>query len=74
MADETSAPEIPSWRYDASLAQDIELRWQATWDENKTFETPNPAGPLADPEALAGRARSCLCSTCFPTHREAACT
>ena len=47
--------EIPSWRYDASLAQDIELRWQATWDENKTFETPNPAGPLADPEALAGR-------------------
>ena len=42
-----------AFRYTGALAQQIELRWQDWWDEHHTFETPNPAGPLADPEALA---------------------
>ena len=43
------------FRYTGSLAQDIELRWQDWWDEHRTFEAPNPAGPLADPERIAGK-------------------
>ena len=42
-------------RYDAALAGDIETRWQDWWDEQGTFEAPNPSGPLADPDAVAGR-------------------
>jgi leucyl-tRNA synthetase len=38
-----------TFRYTGALAQQIELRWQDWWDEHHTFETPNPAGPLADP-------------------------
>ena len=34
-----------------TLAQEIEMRWQDWWDAHHTFETPNPAGPLADPDA-----------------------
>ena len=42
-------------RYTGALAQDIELRWQEWWATHHTFETPNPAGPLGDPAALAGK-------------------
>ena len=49
----TSAPttpdDAPKFRYTGALAQEIELRWQDRWDADGTFETPNPAGPLADP-------------------------
>ena len=48
-------PDTPPFRYTASLAQDIELRWQQWWDDHSTFEAPNPAGPLGDPAAVAGR-------------------
>ncbi len=58
--------DIPAWRYTAELAQDIELRWQATWDENKTFETPNPAGPLADHDAVAARGEKLFVLDMFP--------
>jgi leucyl-tRNA synthetase len=30
------------FRYDATLAGDIEAKWQAFWEENATFTTPNP--------------------------------
>ena len=43
----------PSVRYSAALAQTIEERWQDRWDADGTFEAPNPAGPLADPAAVA---------------------
>ncbi|MDP9465183.1 MAG: class I tRNA ligase family protein, partial [Actinomycetota bacterium] len=55
----TSAPTTPSdapkFRYTGALAQEIELRWQDRWESDGTFETPNPAGPLADPVTIAGR-------------------
>src|SRR3954462_8242450 len=45
----------PTARYTGALATDIELKWQARWDAEGTFEAPNPSGPLGDPEAVAGR-------------------
>ncbi|MCU1359215.1 MAG: leuS, partial [Ilumatobacteraceae bacterium] len=53
---ETSPPtEQHAHRYSGDLARTIELRWQDWWDEHGTFETPNPVGPLADPDRLAGK-------------------
>jgi len=39
---------LPTYRYDARLAETIELRWQEYWEASGTFETPNPTGPLAN--------------------------
>ena len=50
-----AADEAPPFRYTAALAGEIEARWQDRWEEEHTFEAPNPAGPLADPDAVAGR-------------------
>ena len=47
--------DIPNFRYSSALAQDIELRWQHWWDSHGSFEAPNPAGPLGDLAAVAGR-------------------
>ena len=49
------ADDNPRFRYNASLAQEIELRWQDRWDADATFEAPNPAGPLADVAKLGDR-------------------
>ncbi|WP_329520946.1 leucine--tRNA ligase [Spirillospora sp. NBC_01491] len=38
----------PPHRYDARLANEIERRWQDRWEADGTFDSPNPAGPLAD--------------------------
>ncbi|CAN5460264.1 leucine--tRNA ligase [soil metagenome] len=55
----TARPEsdrdIPAHRYSGSLAQEIEARWHDRWDEQGTFNTPNPVGPLADSSGLAER-------------------
>ena len=45
--DETPTDDQHIFRYTGSLAHEIELRWQDRWDTNGTFDTPNPAGPLA---------------------------
>jgi leucyl-tRNA synthetase len=39
-------PELP-FRYDARLANKIELAWQDRWEAEGTFNAPNPTGPLA---------------------------
>jgi leucyl-tRNA synthetase len=41
------AGDQPQFRYDARLANEIELRWQDHWEAAGTFCTPNPVGPLA---------------------------
>ena len=51
----TGADDAPKFRYTGSLAQEIELRWQDRWEADGTFEAPNPAGPLAEPEKISGR-------------------
>lgn len=52
---QTPAGDSPAHRYTGALAQAIEARWQDRWDAEHTFEAPNPAGPLGDPAAVAGR-------------------
>jgi len=37
----------PPFRYNASLAAEIESRWQGRWEAEGTFNAPNPTGPLA---------------------------
>ena len=48
----TSSPDHdedgqPPFRYDAALANEIELAWQARWAADGTFWVPNPVGSLA---------------------------
>jgi leucyl-tRNA synthetase len=38
---------LPPFRYDARLAEEIELRWQDYWAAAGTFHSANPAGPLS---------------------------
>ncbi|MBU6201395.1 MAG: leucine--tRNA ligase [Acidobacteria bacterium] len=49
---ESGAPPL---RYTAHLARQIEAKWQDQWERDRTFEAPNPAGPLAEPEKVGGR-------------------
>jgi leucyl-tRNA synthetase len=42
-----TAGGLPPFRYDARLAEEIELRWQDYWAAAGTFESPNPTGPLS---------------------------
>ncbi|NND74955.1 MAG: leucine--tRNA ligase [Ilumatobacter sp.] len=58
--------EIPPHRYTSALAEQIELRWQDWWDEHGTFETPNPSGPLGDPDAVAARGERLFVLDMFP--------
>jgi leucyl-tRNA synthetase len=58
MADPTApdADDLPQHRYDAALAQEIEGRWQAQWEAEGTFHTPNPVGDLSEGfDAVADR-------------------
>ena len=45
----TAPPEADAapYRYSSALAAEIERRWQKRWESEGTFQTPNPAGPLA---------------------------
>ena len=58
--------DTPAHRYTSALAQDIELRWQQTWADDGTFNAPNPAGPLADPDAVAARGDKLFVLDMFP--------
>jgi leucyl-tRNA synthetase len=42
------ADDAPPYRYTARLADEIEHRWQDRWEDERTFWTPNPSGPLSD--------------------------
>jgi leucyl-tRNA synthetase len=46
MSESTPEPELP-FRYDARLANEIELAWQHRWEAEGTFSAPNPSGPLS---------------------------
>jgi len=39
--------EAPPFRYGAAAANEIEARWQRRWADDRTFESPNPTGPLS---------------------------
>jgi leucyl-tRNA synthetase len=38
----------PKFRYDATLANEIERHWQECWETDGTYHTPNPTGPLSE--------------------------
>ncbi|MFN7021439.1 MAG: leucine--tRNA ligase [Phycisphaerales bacterium] len=40
--------DSPPFRYNAGLANEIEIRWQAYWDAHQTFRAPNPGEPGFD--------------------------
>ncbi|WP_020496763.1 leucine--tRNA ligase [Sciscionella marina] len=44
---EDRTEEAPAYRYTASLAGEIETRWQENWESEGTFHAPNPEGSLA---------------------------
>ncbi len=55
-SDDTHDDDTPKFRYNATLANEIERRWQDRWEANHTFWSPNPTGLLAeDPRGLADR-------------------
>jgi leucyl-tRNA synthetase len=69
MRAQTESPETtdtPPFRYTPALAGEIETRWQDWWDAHHTFETPNPAGPLGDPELAASRGQKLFVLDMFP--------
>ena len=63
---DTTTGDTPPFRYSATLAQQIEERWQDWWDEHGTFETPNPTGPLGDPGLVAERGEKLFVLDMFP--------
>ena len=40
----------PAYRYTAGIANEIEQKWQKYWNDNGTFNAPNPVGDLATGE------------------------
>ncbi|MGE9809060.1 leucine--tRNA ligase [Janibacter sp. G1551] len=53
-------------RYTADLAGQIEVAWQDRWESEGTFEAPNPAGPWAEPDKVAGLGAKLLVLDMFP--------
>ena len=60
------AEEAPPFRYTAALAARIEQRWQDTWEGEGTFHTPNPSGPLGEPELARERGSKVFLMDMFP--------
>jgi len=58
--------DIPPFRYTASLAGEIETRWQDYWEEHRTFRAPNPVGTLADPDHPRAGAEKLYVMDMFP--------
>ncbi|MEV3930295.1 leucine--tRNA ligase [Streptomyces sp. NPDC049944] len=56
MSETNTAAEVAApHRYTATMAADIEARWQDFWDAEGTYEAPNPTGDLADGSELAAK-------------------
>ncbi|NUO35856.1 MAG: leucine--tRNA ligase [Dermatophilaceae bacterium] len=53
-------------RYTAAMAQQIETAWQDRWEEEGTFNAPNPAGPWSEPEKVAERGQKLIVLDMFP--------
>jgi leucyl-tRNA synthetase len=66
MSETDNGSDIPPYRYTATLAADIESRWQDFWEEHGTFRAPNPTGPLADPSHPRAGAQKLFVLDMFP--------
>lgn len=47
MTGQEQYPAVTPWRYTAEIANEIESAWQRHWEEDGTFNTPNPVGEFA---------------------------
>ncbi|MBO0889850.1 MAG: leucine--tRNA ligase [Acidothermales bacterium] len=54
MSEQPGVTEAP-FRYTPARAAEIETKWQERWRKERVYEAPNPAGSLAEPEAIRGR-------------------
>ncbi len=55
----STTADTPPFRYDATLADAIELAWQDRWEAEGTFCAPNPTGDLSQGfDQMAGRPHS----------------
>ncbi|MGH3916645.1 MAG: class I tRNA ligase family protein, partial [Pseudonocardiaceae bacterium] len=50
MSNPDTAVDVPPHRYTATLAGEIERRWQRRWVDRGTFHAPNPVGALRPPD------------------------
>ncbi|MFI1193821.1 leucine--tRNA ligase [Micromonospora sp. NPDC020750] len=66
MSEAAPTGDIPPYRYTAALADEIERRWQDTWEREGTFHAPNPTGPLADPDHPRAGAEKLYVLDMFP--------
>jgi leucyl-tRNA synthetase len=62
----TVPTDTPPFRYTATLANEIEARWQDFWDDEGTFHSPNPVGSLADPKHPRAGAEKLFVLDMFP--------
>lgn len=58
--------EKPLFRYDATLADEVELKWQKRWLDNGTYNTANASGELADGYVPAGERPKLFIMDMFP--------
>ena len=64
----------PPFRYDATLANEIEVAWQRKWAADGTFQAPNPVGSLSEGFEQAKGNRRPTSWTSSRTRAEPACT
>lgn len=57
---------LPSHRYNAHLAGEIEADWQQTWRRQGTFDVPNPVGSLAPADGRPVPADKMFVQDMFP--------
>ncbi|MGN6751381.1 MAG: leucine--tRNA ligase [Intrasporangium sp.] len=62
---QATTDETP-FRYTARMAEEIELAWQDRWEEEGTFDAPNPAGPWAEPDKVGARGEKLCVLDMFP--------
>jgi leucyl-tRNA synthetase len=61
-----TSPDVPQHRYSATLANEIEAKWQDRWEADHTFWAPNPDGDLADGFAAVADRRKLYVLDMFP--------
>jgi leucyl-tRNA synthetase len=66
LSTEHPADDQPRHRYDATLADEIETRWQASWRSNGTYHAPNPSGLLADESSTLAEEPKLFIMDMFP--------
>lgn len=62
----SSEQALPTYRYNAKTAGAVEQKWQQYWEDNHTFEAPNPVGDLAPSDSAPLPADKLFVQDMFP--------